>query len=168
EALKDEVARMRLAVTDTGIGIPEEKLEQVFEKFTQADASTTREYGGTGLGLTISKQLTELMGGTIGATSRPGTGSTFWFALPFAVGEAPRPEPAPRVGLAGLRVLVVDDNEVNRRVLHEQIASWGMRDGSCATAGQALDTLHEAQRAGDPFQIAILDHQMPGMDGEML
>src|SRR5262249_51228034 len=88
--------------------------------------------------------------------------------LPFAVGEAPRPEPAPRVELAGLRVLVVDDNEVNRRVLHEQIASWGMRDGSCATAGQALDTLHEALRAGDPFQIAILDHQMPGMDGEML
>jgi PAS domain S-box-containing protein len=161
-------AALRLSVTDTGIGIPPEKLEHIWGKFTQADASTTRQYGGTGLGLAISRQLAALMGGDVGASSRPGTGSHFWFTLRLPVDQtAPQP-PAPAVNLEGLRVLIVDDNAVNRRVLHEYISSWGMRNGSYAAADAALAALRAAQAAGDPFDVAILDHQMPGTDGEML
>jgi PAS domain S-box-containing protein len=161
-------AILRVSVQDTGIGIPPEKLSQVWEKFTQADTSTTRQYGGTGLGLAISRQIVELMGGTVGATSHVGTGSTFWFTLRLPLDrEAPAP-PMPRGDLRGVRILVVDDNEVNRRVLHEQITSWGMRNGGVATGPEALAVLRQAHAAGDPYRIAILDHQMPGMDGEQL
>jgi PAS domain S-box-containing protein len=161
-------AELRFSIVDTGIGIATDKLERIFEKFTQADASTTRRFGGTGLGLAISKQLTELMGGSIAVTSQPGKGSTFSFTLPFGLSREPQPVTPPQKFLDGVRVLIVDDNEVNRRVLHEQITSWRMRNGGYASGEEALTKLREARAAGDPYQIAILDHQMPGMDGEML
>jgi signal transduction histidine kinase len=109
------VARMRVSVQDNGPGIAQDKLELLFRKFSQVDASTTRKYGGTGLGLAISKQLVELMGGTIGVESRPGEGSTFWFTLPLTLDAQPHAAPVPVAELKDLRVLIVDDDEVNRR-----------------------------------------------------
>ena len=161
-------AQLKFLVEDTGIGIPADKLGRLFEKFTQADASTTRRFGGTGLGLAISKQLTELMGGHMGVTSESGRGPAFWFALPLALPTEVPTESRVRTSLAGVRVLVVDDNEVNRRVLHEQITSWRMRTAGCASGAEALTLLREARIAGDPYDIAVLDFQMPVMDGETL
>jgi PAS domain S-box-containing protein len=161
-------AVMRVWVRDTGVGIPESKLAALFEKFSQADASTTRRYGGTGLGLAICKQLVTLMGGGIGVESREGEGSTFWFTLPLTLDAAPHALPVPEVDLNGLRVLIVDDNQVNRKVLHEQITSWGMRNGSYASGAEALEALRTAARAGDPYDFVLLDYQMPGMDGAEL
>jgi signal transduction histidine kinase/CheY-like chemotaxis protein len=161
-------ARLRVSVQDNGPGIPQEKLDLLFRKFSQVDASTTRKYGGTGLGLAISKQLVELMGGSIGVESRPGEGSTFWFTLPLTVDAQPHPAPVPVADLKNLRVLIVDDNEVNRRVLHEQISSWGMRNESYSSGEQALEGLRAARQSGDPYHFAILDYQMPAMDGAAL
>jgi signal transduction histidine kinase/CheY-like chemotaxis protein len=161
-------AQMRVSITDTGIGISPEKIESMFEKFTQADSSTTRRYGGTGLGLAISKQLIELMGGSIHVESEIGRGSTFSFTAPFPLSTKQCAPPVPLLDLRGLRVLIVDDNEVNRRVVHEQISSWGMRNGSYASAEQALDALHAAQASGDPYDLVISDYQMPGIDGAVL
>ena len=161
-------AELRVAVTDTGIGIAPDKLDTLFEKFTQADTSTTRRYGGTGLGLAISKSLVELMGGTIHATSEVDAGSTFSFSLRLPCDHQPRIVPASVAVLKGLRVLIVDDNDVNRRVIHEQISSWGMRNGSYATAEEALDAVRAAAAAGDPYHVMIADYQMPGIDGVTL
>jgi signal transduction histidine kinase/DNA-binding response OmpR family regulator len=163
-----QTASIQVSVTDTGIGIPDEKLAKIFEKFSQADESTTRRYGGTGLGLAISKQLVELMEGSIHVTSRTGEGSTFWFVLPLGLDEEPCTAAAPVTDLRGLRVLIVDDIDVNRRVLHEQITSWGMRNGSYASAEEALDALRAAHAAGDPYQFVLADYQMPGIDGATL
>jgi PAS domain S-box-containing protein len=157
--------RMRVSVTDTGIGVSEEKLPQLFQKFTQADTSTTRRYGGTGLGLAISKNLVELMGGSMGAQSRMGEGSTFWFSLDLPLDSEPETTPVPLETLRGLRVLIVDDNAVNRKVIHEQISSWGLRNGSFATGEEALEALAEARSQNDPYHLVISDHQMPGIDG---
>ncbi|MGH7858110.1 MAG: ATP-binding protein, partial [Candidatus Binatia bacterium] len=162
-------AWFRCTVEDTGIGIPAEKLAHIFDRFTQADTSTTRKYGGTGLGLAISKQLVELMGGEIGLRSQAGQGSTFWFMLPLPLD--PEREQAPAMvasDLVDVRVLVVDDNVVNRRVLHELVTRWGMRNGGFASGAEALSALRAARAAGDPFRIAIVDLNMPEMDGEML
>ena len=156
---------MRVSVHDTGCGIPEEKIGTLFQKFSQADSSTTRKYGGTGLGLAISKQLAELMGGSIGVRSSHGEGSTFWFTLPLELDTHPQAAPVPVADLRGLRALIVDDNEVNRRVLHEQITSWGMRNGSLSSGDNVLDALRAARRSGDPYHFVLLDYQMPGMDG---
>ena len=161
-------ALMRVSVTDTGIGIPKKKIGSLFEQFSQVDGSTTRNYGGTGLGLAISKRLVNLMGGTIGVTSQPGEGSTFWFTLSLLLDSQPHVMPVPVDELRGARVLIVDDNEVNRRVLHEQVLGWGMRDGSCASGEEALRVLQAARLEGDPYPIAIVDYQMPGMDGGTL
>ncbi len=164
-----KVADIRVAVQDTGIGIPEEQLPHLFQKFTQADASTSRKYGGTGLGLAISKQLAELMGGSIGAESEPRVGSTFWFSLPLRLDAQAAVKVAPRLAsLAGVRVLVVDDEELNRRILEEQLTAWEIRVGCCQSAKQALVALHMAQVKGDPYRLALLDYLMPGMDGEAL
>ena len=168
EHQEEQTARMQISVTDTGIGIPLEKLVTIFEKFSQADESTTRRYGGTGLGLAISKQLVELMGGSIDVKSQTGEGSTFWFALPVGLDAEPCTAAAPVTDLRGLRVLIVDDIEVNRRVIHEQISSWGMRNGSFASAEEALDALRTARAAGDPYQFVLADYQMPGIDGVTL
>ncbi len=158
-------ASMRVSVQDTGCGVPEEKIGALFRKFSQADSSTTRRYGGTGLGLAISKQLAELMGGEIGVRSRLGEGSTFWFTLPLELDSHPQAEPVPIAELRDLRLMIVDDNEVNRRVLHEQITSWGMRNGSFSSGDEALDALRAARANGDPYDFVLLDYQMPGMDG---
>ena len=161
-------ARVRVAVHDSGVGIPEDKMSSLFTRFTQVDGSSTRRYGGTGLGLAISKKLTELMGGSIGVESKVAEGSTFWFTLPLQLDSDPWTAPVPAADLEGLRVVIVDDNEVNRRLLHEQIVSWGMRNGSFATGLEALEAMRQAREAGDPCHFAIIDFQMPGLDGAAL
>jgi signal transduction histidine kinase/DNA-binding response OmpR family regulator len=158
-------AQMRISVEDTGVGIPPEKRDMLFQKFSQLDGSTTRKYGGTGLGLAISKELVTLMGGSIDVRSEVGKGSTFWFTTPLVLDGNPPPPPAPMSDLRGLRVLIVDDNAVNRRVLHEQITSWEMRNGSYASGQEALAALETAHRAGEPFDFVLLDYHMPAMDG---
>ena len=159
---------VKVSVRDTGIGIPEDKIGSLFAKFTQVDTSTTRKFGGTGLGLAISKSLVELMGGGIGAESAAGEGSTFWFTLPLAEDPSAPPEVAPLPDLSGLRVLIVDDNPVNRRVLSEQLESWGMSHEAVSGGAAAIEALRAAADRGEPIHIAILDYFMPGMDGEGL
>jgi PAS domain S-box-containing protein len=170
ERLAEDPAGMqlRISVADTGIGIPPEKFEGLFDAFTQADSSTTLKYGGTGLGLAISKKLVDLMGGSIHIESKPGTGSTFWFSLPMTVDAAQQAVPASEVTLNGLRVLIVDGSGVSRRVLQDQISRWGMRAVSCAAAAEALDAIGAARDAGDPYDFVIASQQMPGMDGAAL
>ena len=171
----DEVG-LCFAVSDSGIGISPEAQRGLFEEFTQADASTTREYGGTGLGLAISRRLVELMGGRIGVESSLGKGSTFRFEVSFARPTRPSLKSIKaenEVGtvlelVKGRRVLVVDDNEVNRLVFARQLNAFGM-DAHCASdALIALDDLGEAVEQGRPFEIAIIDHMMPRIDGEVL
>jgi signal transduction histidine kinase/DNA-binding response OmpR family regulator len=154
---------IRFEVTDTGIGIAAAQQSQLFAAFSQADVSTTRKYGGTGLGLAISSQLVRLMGGEIGVESEPGKGSTFWFAVPLRRSSSSAPRR--RTDLRGLRVLAVDDNAANRAILHEHIVGWGMRNGSAASGTRALEMLRAAAGRGEPYAVAIVDMQMPGMDG---
>jgi len=161
-------ACLRFSVRDTGIGIPADKLDQLFEKFTQVDASVSRHYGGTGLGLAISKQLAEMMGGRVGVNSQEGKGSEFWFTIRLPVlPEARREQPAP-ANLLGARVLVVDDNATNREILRVQLAARGMLFAEASDGPSALSSLHQAWGRGEPFRLAILDLQMPGMDGMAL
>jgi signal transduction histidine kinase/CheY-like chemotaxis protein len=161
-------AQIRLSVTDTGIGVAPEQLANLFQGFNQADNTTTRRYGGTGLGWAISKQLVELMGGSIHAESSPGQGSRFWFTLPLAAVPRPPASPTPPSNLQGLRVLIVDHNEVTRRVLRRQVSSWGMRAVTCAGGLQALKEVATAQQSGDPYHFLIADFQMPDVDGASL
>jgi PAS domain S-box-containing protein len=168
DAQTEEEVSLRISVEDSGLGIAPDKLESLFDKFTQADSSTTRRYGGTGLGLAISKQLVKLMGGAISAKSRVGIGSAFWITLRLPLQAEQPVEAKPTAALSRVRVLIVDDNSANRLVLQEQLRVWKMRIGSCASAFEALRVLREAHATGDPYQMAILDYQMPEMDGEML
>ncbi len=163
---KEDTPVVRFSVTDTGIGMTEEEQGRIFESFTQADASITRRHGGTGLGLTICRQLVDLMGGEIGLRSEPGAGSTFFFTLPLErQPDEPQPAPAPRLDPRSVRVLVVDDNETNRRILDKQLSSWGMGNEVCEDAPLALEMLRQAAQNGNPYDLTILDMQMPGMDG---
>jgi two-component system sensor histidine kinase/response regulator len=159
-------AVIRFEVTDTGIGMTDEHKRHLFRAFSQADASTTRRYGGTGLGLSISKQLIELMGGEIGVESEPGVGSTFWFTLPMVkqpVGvRTPQRVPA---DLKDLRVLIVDDNATNRRILSKHLSSWGVESENVEDGTSALERMRAATERGEPYDLAILDMQTPGMDG---
>ncbi len=187
---KEENSRvyLRFAITDTGIGIPADRRDRLFQSFSQLDASTTRKYGGTGLGLAISKQLAQLMGGEIGVVSpaewvnyedgnpksniskqsNTGPGSTFWFTSVFKkqleepIGKAIVPQ-----DIKGKRILIVDDNATNRYVLRENLKSWGCHFDEATDGAEALEKLHAAS-ADDPFEIAVLDMLMPEMDGETL
>ncbi len=162
-----EPAFARVAVTDTGIGIAPEQHHLLFQKFTQADGSTTRKYGGTGLGLAISKQLIEHMGGQISFESASGAGATFWFTVPLAA-ELPPPVAAPTAqdSPTPMRVLVVDDLEVNRNVLQHVLTGWGYEFSLAASGAQALQLLRDAHAQQRPYDVAIVDHLMPEMDGE--
>jgi PAS domain S-box-containing protein len=158
---------LHFEVRDTGIGIPKEKQQAIFEAFTQADASTTRHYGGTGLGLTISSRLVEMMGGRLWVESDPGRGSTFHFTArlgPAQAAAASRAVSRP-ASLQDLPVLVVDDNDTNRRILHEMLSNWRMRPTAVAGAADALEALRRAAAAGEPFALVVLDAMMPEVDG---
>ncbi|MBW2092373.1 MAG: response regulator, partial [Deltaproteobacteria bacterium] len=157
--------KFRFTVKDTGIGIPRDKQAMIFEGFTQADGSTTREYGGTGLGTTISKQLTELMGGEIGLESEEGQGSTFWFTVVLAKPKGLQLLAPEEVNLNGLRVLVVDDNQTNRFILTKYLSSWGCRPVGVSGGSGALSLLEESVSSQRPFGLILLDLQMPGMSG---
>jgi two-component system sensor histidine kinase/response regulator len=159
---------IKVSVEDTGIGIPPEKLHLLFQNFSQVDGSATRRFGGTGLGLAISRQLVELMGGSIHVTSEPSKGSTFSFVLPLTLDAGPHIQPAPPSELRNARVLTVDDSAVNRRMLQEQVAAWGMRGDAVDSGAAALDAMRAAAAARDSYHFAILDYQMPGMDGASL
>ena len=159
---------VRFSVRDTGPGIPADKQAMLFEKFTQVDASTTRQYGGTGLGLAISKQLAALLGGEIGVISTSGLGAEFWFTARFGLALGPTPGSPQPEDLHGVRMLVVDDNATNREVLTTQLHSWGVRVEEAPDAATALRILARARDVDDPFVTAILDMQMPGMDGAAL
>ncbi|MCX6081198.1 MAG: response regulator, partial [Chloroflexi bacterium] len=193
----DRIVELYFSIRDTGIGVPPEKIGLLFNKFTQADASITREYGGTGLGLAISKQLVELMGGSIGAKNRSlpdqtihpqalintqdasaleqdpaHPGAEFWFTIQLALqpdASAAQPDEIPALtNLNGIRILVVDDNAASLESLDIRLRSWGMRPELAHDGKSALLALASALQQGDSFQIAILDMQMPGMDGETL
>jgi PAS domain S-box-containing protein len=200
-----EFVMLRFSVRDTGIGIPPDRLEDLFSPFTQVDGSTTRKYGGTGLGLSICKQLAEMMGGTIGVISPAGTadetgnrqmetgtgsiaqkpgngnpvsgskfqvsnpGSEFWFTAGFETQPQDRRVQAPPpADLHGVRVLIVDDNAANREILNARMTSWDMRVSEAVDGPGALRALYKALDEDDPFLIAVIDMQMPGMDGETL
>ncbi|MFC2161322.1 response regulator [Acidobacteriota bacterium] len=165
----DTNAVIRFSVKDTGVGIPKDRQADVFESFTQADSSTVRKYGGTGLGLTISKQLVEMMDGHIGIKSEEGKGSTFWFVLPFKKQShrAVSPVLVP-IDILELPVLIVDDNETNRRILHDQLHNWKLKPVVAASGSRALEMLKEAKNNKNPFPLVLLDMQMPEMDGEAL
>jgi two-component system, sensor histidine kinase and response regulator len=165
----EEAAAIEFHVSDTGIGIPADKLEHIFRPFEQADGSTTRKFGGTGLGLTISRQLVRMMGGDLTVTSAPGKGTTFSFTLTLpqsnavvASGLAPKPE------LRGLRVLIVDDNRTNRIILEKNLAKWEMRSTSASSGPEALARFQEAAQSGQDFALLLVDCHMPEMDGFQL
>ena len=167
-AITEHDALVRICVEDSGIGIPADKLPLLFNRFQQADTSTTRVFGGTGLGLAIARQLSQIMGGDISIESAANIGSTFTVTLRLPLDlEAPT-EAIPRLPLDGVRGLVVDDNAVNRRVLVEQLTSFGMRVEAAESARQALEMMHAAAGTGDPYRLALLDHLMPEMDGQEL
>ena len=160
----DTQEMLRVEVSDTGIGIDPENLAKLFQPFSQADATMTRRYGGSGLGLSISRQLVELMGGKLGVQSEPGGGSTFWFTVPcrrsFAQGDGPV-----ALELTGVRVLIVDDSAINRTILQQLVTRWGMESDSVADGVAALDVARRAVADGRPYALALIDKEMPAMNG---
>jgi signal transduction histidine kinase/DNA-binding response OmpR family regulator len=162
----EEQAGLHFSVTDTGLGIPLDKQQSIFESFTQADNSMSRKFGGTGLGLAISARLVQAMGGRIWVESQPGLGSTFHFTARFGLGRSPSPVADPGLAaLAGLAVLVVDDNATHRRILQEMLRGCGMNPTLVDRGQQALALLEMAQALGCPFSLVILDAHMPDADG---
>ena len=159
-------AVVHFEVRDSGIGIPQGSLDRLFQPFIQADSSTTRRFGGTGLGLSIVRRLVELMGGQVGAQSEPGKGSTFWFTLPLEAIVTDDVQPPHESAPMGRRVLLVDDNDTNRRVLSSQMRHAGYDVAAASCAREALEMLRAP--GPSPFDVVVLDYQMPDMDGAML
>jgi PAS domain S-box-containing protein len=167
EARSADQVKIRVAVTDTGIGIPKDKCDKIFDEFEQADASTTRRFGGTGLGLAICSRLVELMGGRIWVESEPGKGSKFQFTAALGI-DPNQSDELPRehaVVVSGLRVLIVDDNATNRRILKDMLTNWGMSPVTASGATQGLNLLADAVEERDPIRIVISDVNMPDIDG---
>src|SRR6202158_149679 len=156
---------IRFEVADTGIGLTAEEQGRVFSTYSQIDSSTTRRHGGTGLGLAIARMLTQLMGGEIGVESEKGAGSRFWFTALFRESEIKASEPQPVGTLAGTAVAIIDDNRTNRVILERYLDSWGTRERSFESGGEALRALRNAVEEDDPFEVAIVDLMMPDMDG---
>ena len=157
--------RMRIAVRDSGIGIAQDQLNSIFEGFTQAETSTTRRFGGTGLGLAISQRLVRLMGGELAVDSTPGVGSSFHFTIPFEPCNEPTAPPRNEETLRGLRVLAVDDNASAREVMKGLLESFGWRVELAASGAEALGMLDSCKRAGQGFDVVLMDWRMPGIDG---
>ncbi len=168
DTTENGVTAIRFSVSDTGIGIPADRLDAIFNPFTQVDGSITRKYGGTGLGLSISKKLAEMMGGEVGIESEMGKGSTFWFTARFEQAVGYQPVSEPRAELTGSRILVVDDNATNLMLMVSLLNSWGCRYETAVDGVTAIAILRKAHEQADPFQMALLDQQMPGMDGMTL
>ncbi|MDZ7698119.1 MAG: response regulator [Deltaproteobacteria bacterium] len=158
---------LHFTVADTGIGISPDKLEMIFESFRQVDSSVTRRYGGTGLGLTISKQIVRMMNGRVWVESEPGKGSVFHFTVPFTLSRAEirKPVSPDAVDIAGIRALIVDDNALNRQIFREMLSKWGLILGEARDGEGALEAVKRAFESGEPYRLMLLDFQMPGMDG---
>jgi signal transduction histidine kinase/DNA-binding response OmpR family regulator len=173
-AIQDETCdnvQIHVAVTDTGVGIPEDRTDSLFQSFSQVDGSTTREFGGTGLGLAISKRLVELMDGQIGVDSVKGAGSTFWFTVLLKKSTATDKHHQSQilpVEIQGMRILAVDDNRTNRKILDAYLSSWKCRVKLASSGSQALEILVQAAEEKKPFDLAIIDFMIPYMDGEAL
>ncbi len=167
ETRTDNEACLHFAVSDTGIGIPTEKQQMIFEAFAQADSSMTRKYGGTGLGLTISSRLVGMMGGRLWVESEPGKGSTFHFTAQLGLQKGPAPikSSIETISLAGMRTLIVDDNSTNRRILDAMLKHWLMIPTLADGGSAGMQAMKEAKRRGEPFPLVLLDFQMPDMDG---
>lgn len=164
--VSERSARVRFSVSDTGIGISEARKDAIFDSFTQEDMSTTRKYGGTGLGLSISRQLVEMMDGEIRVTSQVGEGSMFAFEVSFELSVYHGAEAVPyNPELAGMRVLIVDDNETNREIYSQMCAGWGYRSTMVESGAAAISEMEKAGQDNDPFELVILDQQMPGLSG---
>lgn len=164
----DTQFRLRVTVSDSGVGIAKEKLNKIFEAFDQADGSTTRQFGGTGLGLTISRQLVAIMGGEIGVDSQLGIGSEFWFEVPLTYGMESQLAPEAEALIGKAHILVVDDNETNRNILHGMLDNWNIPHRLAEDGFQAIEMFNEAIRSEDPFDLLLSDMMMPEMDGAQL
>jgi len=163
--LAPQSSRLRFEVCDTGPGIAQDDRQQLFEAFTQVGALTTRAHGGTGLGLAIARELVTLMNGEIGVQSYLGHGAQFWFEVPLPTAPAPAATDSPRATLTDVRALVADDNVASREVLRQHLSGWGIAVSHCADGTEALAMLDAAVKAGQPFDVVLLDHKMPKMDG---
>ncbi|MFZ2101812.1 MAG: response regulator [Oricola sp.] len=160
-----DTVELQFRIADTGIGIPKDKLKSIFEKFSQVDGSSTRRHEGTGLGLAISSSIVNMMGGKYGVESVVNEGSTFWFSIALPKHRRSVQKTAPAMDITGARILIVDDNAVNRSILMEQMAAWNL-DGFAVGSGlEALHVMREAHRLATPFDCVVLDYQMPGMNG---
>lgn len=165
-ALKDDAQEISFTVRDTGIGIPENKLKEIFDPFTQVDATVTRKYGGTGLGLAITKRIAQIMGGAISVESRFGLGSAFNIKIPFAIQtDKPATVKGQAKDIKGLRVLIIDDNETNRMILRETLLTWGAQTIEAASGPTGLEEMNKASRMDNPVKLVLLDACMPEMDG---
>lgn len=166
--MQDNLSICNVQVRDTGIGIPPEKMDRIFEKFTQADGSTTRVYGGTGLGLTISKHIVEIMGGRMHVSSTFGEGSTFGFRVPLPLDPNARDETFDSTNICGKRVLIIDDIAINRELFTAQMRAWDMEPDIAVDGVEALLKLRTSQANGTPYDLILLDYLMPGMNGQEL